>query len=359
MAEQDLDRNHEATPHKLKEARKKGQVAKSTDLTSVIVYLVAVVYMYWNGWENIKQQFLMSGSLLANIGNIGSNSLISLSVNAFLLTLEITAPFFATISIAAILANLFQTGPLLTSHPIQPDFTRLNPLQGIKKVFSGKTLFDLCRNIFKLLFLTIVIYLSLRDSIPKFLRLPWLTPSGYVKALIEAISSLGLKVGLVLALIAIVDLIYTRKQFAKQMNMSDRELKDETKNREGDPRIRSRMRKLRMELRERSLSVTKTARADVLITNPQHLAIALRYEHGSMVSPQMIAKGAGSLAAVMRKIAIKNNIPIVQNRLLARALYKNVNFDEYVPVELYAEVAKIIVWVFALKQRKETVGTEN
>lgn len=350
MAEQDTNRNQEATPYKLQEARKKGQVAKSTDVTSVIVYTVAIVYMYWHGWDSIKRQFLLCRTIFTNLNHIDSVQLLPVTLRVMMSTLEVIAPFFITICIAAIIANLIQTGPVLSSHPVQPDFSRLNPAQGFKKLFSGKTLFEVFRSLCKLILLTLILYLTLKAILPKLFLLPWLTPVGYIKTLLDAISSLGLKLALVLVLIAIIDLIYTRRLFAKQMNMSHREIKDESKNREGDPRVRSRMRQLRMEMRKRSMSVMKTASADVVITNPTHLAVALRYEHGKMESPLMVAKGAGLIASVMRSIARKNNIPIVQNKSLARALYKRVETEQHVPIELYAEVAKIIVWVFALRR---------
>ena len=195
-----------------------------------------------------------------------------------------------------------------------------------------------------------MLYFSLKAIFPKLILLPWGTPSGHLRTLVDILSSLGLKLALVLAVIAIIDMVYMQRHFANQMKMSHKDIKDEHKNREGDPRIRSRMRQLRMEMRKKSTSVMNTAKADVLITNPTHLAIALRYEHGKMESPQVIAKGAGMLANVMRAIAYKHHIPVVQNKPLARALYRQVDHENYVPIELYADVARIIVWVFALKR---------
>lgn len=136
------------------------------------------------------------------------------------------------------------------------------------------------------------------------------------------------------------------------MRMSRRELTDEAKNRDGDPRIRARMRELRNEMRKRSQSLQQTKNADVLLTNPTHIAIALRYVHGEMESPQVVAKGAGHLAAAMRQMAARHHIPVVQSPSLARKLFKELDVEHYVPPRMFAEVARIIVWVFAMRERQ-------
>jgi flagellar biosynthetic protein FlhB len=249
-----------------------------------------------------------------------------------------------------VVANLIQTGPILSLYPLKPDLTRLNPARGIKKLFSTKSLFDLGRMLAKLFVLGFVVYHSLKGLVPQFFIIQGLSPSGYVRTLLDSLAGMGLKISIALGVIALVDLIYVKRRFAKQMRMSGREMKDENKQREGDPRIRSRLRKLRMEMRKRTQAVGNTSQADVIITNPTHLAVALRYEHGAMTSPQLVAKGAGTVAAMMRQIAARKNIPVVQNPPLARKLYKQVDFDQHVPESLYADVARIIVWVFAMKQ---------
>ena len=350
MADQDTDKNQKATPHKLQEAKKKGQVAKSADFISVLVYVVAVVYFYWHGKAAIEQEFKLAAGIFGRVGIISTHQLAPFSMEMLILSWQILAPFFSVIMLAAIISNVVQTGPVFSFHPISPDVDRINPAQGIKRLFSVKTLFEVFRNLAKLVLLLTVLYFSLKAIFPKLILLPWGTPSGHLRTLVDILSSLGLKLALVLAVIAIIDMVYMQRHFANQMKMSHKDIKDEHKNREGDPRIRSRMRQLRMEMRKKSTSVMNTAKADVLITNPTHLAIALRYEHGKMESPQVIAKGAGMLANVMRAIAYKHHIPVVQNKPLARALYRQVDHENYVPIELYADVARIIVWVFALKR---------
>jgi flagellar biosynthetic protein FlhB len=258
--------------------------------------------------------------------------------------------------ITGVLANVLQTGPVFSYHPVKPDWDRVNPASGFKRVFTFRTLVMGLRAVLKFTLLGLMVYFALKDMLPQFFHISTLSPRGLTSALLDDFAALGLKIGVMLGFIALLDWIYTRYEFIKQMRMSHREMKDEHKHREGDPRIRARLRELRREMLKRSLSLRRTKDADVVITNPTHVAVALRYTHGQMTSPQVIAKGKGFMAAAMRKIAAKHQIPVVQNPSLARQLYKNLPIDFHVPTEMYAQVARIIVWVFARRdaQRNST-----
>ncbi|MDQ0045421.1 EscU/YscU/HrcU family type III secretion system export apparatus switch protein [Variovorax boronicumulans] len=359
MAEQDLDRNQAATPFKLERAKERGQVAKSADVVSALVFCVAMVYLTWRGFGSLESQFRFDMALLIQAARMDQSGaglwfLVEHSLRA---ALSLAAPFFAAIMLAAIFANMMQTGPILSADPVKIDFNRINPVQGLKRIFSIRVLFDTARAVVKLVLLTFVAYLALKALTGQFYALASLSPSGYLRMLVDDLSSVGLKMALVLALIALIDLMYTRHEFAKKMRMSQREMKDEVKQREGDPRIRARLRELRRETFKRSVALRQTRNADVLITNPTHIAVALKYEHGRMVSPQMLAKGAGNMAAAMREIAARHQIPVVQNPPLARRLYKELAVDHMVPPELYAQVARIIVWVFAMREQRHGRAT--
>lgn len=358
MAEQDLDRSEEATPYKLRKAREKGQVARSTDVTSALVFAVAVVYLTWKGAGTLQQQFRFDHALLlqAARADIPGLQVWPLLERMLTDTALLAAPFLLALLLAAVAGNLVQTGIHLSFEPLKADFNRINPVQGLKKVFSLRTLFDGARACIKLLLLTLVSYAALKALAPQFHHLAYLSPQGHVRTLLEDMSSLGLKMALVLGLIALLDLLYTRREFARKMRMSRRELKDEVKHREGDPRIRARLRELRREALKRSMALRHTRHADVLLTNPTHVAVALRYVHGEMDSPQLVAKGAGHLAAAMRQIAARHRIPVVQSPALARRLFRELDVDRHVPPHLFAEVARIIVWVFAMRERQAQRG---
>lgn len=354
MAEQDFDRNQPATPYKLKRARERGQAAKSADLVAALVFVVALIYLSWRGFEAVATQFRFDSALLVHAGRLdlsgaGLWPIIERSLRS---GLALAAPFFVTLMLAAIVANMMQTGPILSLEPIKFDFDRINPANGLKRLFSMRVLFDAGRAVVKLCLLTLVAFLGLKALTGQFYALASLSPIGYLRILLDDLASLGLRMALLLSVIALLDLMYTRREFAKKMRMSHRELKDEIKHREGDPRVRARMRELRQEMRKRSLALRQTRNADVLITNPTHVAVALKYEHGRMASPQLLAKGAGPLAASMREIAARHRIPVVQNPALARRLFRELPIDHPVPPELYAQVARIIVWVFAMREQQ-------
>jgi flagellar biosynthetic protein FlhB len=356
MAEQDLDRNQAATPYKLQRARERGQVAKSRDVVTVAVFATATVFLTWQGLDAAFAQFRFDQLLLVQAGRLDpATAMWPLVDRAIRATAALIAPFFGALMVAAVVGNVMQTGPILSFDPIKADFNRLNPVSGFKRIFSMRVLFDMARAIVKLGLLGLVAYFGLRALAGQFYVLASLSPLGYLQTLIDDLSSLGLKMTLILVLIALVDALYTRRSFAKQMRMSHRELKDEMKHREGDPRIRSRLRELRREMLKRSQSLRQTRNADVLITNPTHVAVALKYEHGRMVSPQLLAKGAGQLAAAMRDIAARHQIPVVHNPPLARRLFRELPVDHSVPPDLYAEVARIIVWVFAMREQRRDI----
>lgn len=356
--EQELDRNDAATPYKLEQARRKGQVARSADVVSAIVFGVAVVYFYARGWDFVMSQFQFDAELFKRAVAVSNpDQLWELAEQSCRAAMMLLLPAFATIMVAAILGNVLQTGPVLSLHPIQPDWQRLNPASGLKRVLSIRILFDAGRAIIKLVVLALVVHAALTALLPQFHQIAGRPPLAFTRLLLDDVASLCLKLALALAVIALIDLGFSRREFAKNMRMSKRELKDEVKNREGDPRIRGRLRELRREMLRRSRALSQTGSADVLITNPTHFAVALRYRHGEMAAPQLLAKGAGGMAAAMRQIAASKRIPVVQNRTLARAIYFGMDIDQHVPPALYADVARIIVWLLAMRRAKEAAAT--
>lgn len=351
MSEKDFDQTEEATPYKLEKAKEEGQVAKSNEVVSLSVYFIVIIYLYWRADTAFFDLISKSGVWFKTLGqSTNRDYLIFAAQNLLSEGLFLILPFLIVVCLTSIVSNVFQTGFVLSFSPITPDFERLNPVAGFKKFFAIKTVFDLFRTLLKLSLLISVSYLALRDLLPQVQKVAHLPIPGMIKFTLSSIISIGVKLALTLLLIAFIDHVYTRYDFAKKMRMSKRDVKDEHKNREGDPRIRSRLRELRRDMLKKSMSAKNTREADVLITNPVHLAIALKYEHGKMASPKVLAKGAGGLANLMKFIAKRNNIPIVENRTLARKLYKQIEIEQHVPEHLYAEVAKIMVWVFALQK---------
>jgi flagellar biosynthetic protein FlhB len=358
MAEQDSDRSEHATPHKLEEARRKGQVAKSVDLTAVAILATLVLSLYALGMDGLKQALRLQLNVLARAGRgpWQADDVMAWLAQLLYGVLHILAPLFLALGVAAVLANLVQTGPVFSTKPLAPDMSRLNPATGFKRVFSLRTVYEGGKSIFKLACLSMVAYEALRDAVPGLIGLQSLDARAYLKVLLGVTTGVLVKMVLVLLLIALIDVTYTRWDYAKRMRMSRRDIKDEARHRDGDPRIRARLRELRLEMLRRSKSMRNLPAADVLITNPTHLAVALSYEHGKSAAPRLVAKGAGEMARKMRQAAGRHNIPIVQNRSLARALYKQVDYDSFVPETFYAQLAKIMVWVYTLREARQAQG---
>lgn len=353
MAEQDLDRNQPATQHKLDEARKKGQVAKSADLVSALVFAAAMLYFHAGGFKALVDQFRFDRLLLASATQAGRSEQAywPAVIEAARHSAALVLPVLLLIMVAAMLANFLQVGAIWSTTPVKPDWQRLNPATGFKRVFSLRTLFETARALVKLAVMGIVVYFALWSLVPQFHEIAGLSSLGFVKMLHADLAAVGWKLALTMFVIALIDLGYTRREFGKKMRMSHREIKDEYKNREGDPRIRRRIRELQRELLQRSASINRTRDASVLLTNPTHYAVALRYEHGEMAAPVMLAKGAGVVAQAMRAMAARHGIPVVAMPTLTRALYADMRPDQQVGIAHYADVAKIMIWVISMRKR--------
>jgi flagellar biosynthetic protein FlhB len=353
MAEQDLDRSEAATPFKLQKARDKGQTPRSTELVGCAVFLAAVGWLVALGADAWHGLLLVARLPLLRAGEAASLPAMwvlvhDIAAGAF----AVLWPLFLAMALAAIAASVAQTGMVFSFEPLRPDLTRLHPVNGLRRIFSMRTLFDTARACIKLALLVGVAWLALRGLLAGFASASALSPADFVRVLLQQAGSLGWKLALAMAAVAAVDLVFTRREFTRRMRMSRRELKDEFRHREGDPRIRARVRELRREMLRRSQSIKNTRDADVVLTNPTHYAVALRYAHGEMAAPRVVAKGAGQVAAAMREIAARHRIVVVQNPPLARRLFREAALDEYLPPAFHAEVARIIVWVLALRQQK-------
>jgi flagellar biosynthetic protein FlhB len=358
MADQDLDRSEAATPFKLQKARAQGQTARSVDVVGSAVFLAGVAWLTWQGgaaWQALLEAARLP-LLYAGEGRQGLSAWWPLVTQLVTASARLLAPLFAALMGAAIVASMAQTGAVLSFEPLRMDFSRLNPVTGLQRICSLRTLFNGARACVKLVLLALVAWFALRSLFPQFHALGNLSAGGFVQLLLQDLGSLGWKMGLALALVGCADLAFTRREFGQRMRMSRRELKEEYRHREGDPRIRGRLRELRREMLKRSQSVQNTREADVVLTNPTHYAVALRYVHGEMDAPRVIAKGAGQLAAAMREMAARHRVVVVQNPPLARRLYREAPLDATIPASFHAEVARIIVWVLAARRRREAAA---
>jgi flagellar biosynthesis protein FlhB len=354
--EQDLDRNLDASPYKLEEARKRGQVARSPDVTTMAVLVAALMLAYGALLPALKglAQLMRKGlsaqpSLLAD--STGAAQFLAAPLRE---AIAVLAPLLFAVVVFSLLAGLLQSGGLVFSTtPIKPDITRLNPVQGFKKLFSIRLLYEAFKNTLKLLAMVAVTWLALKALLPNALHLLALPGKALLFQLADSIGGLMAKLCAVLLAFMLVDLLFSRWDFLRNLKMSHREMEDEHKNREGDPRIRRRQREIRLQFLKSSRAVSQVPQAQVVITNPTHVAVALRYEHGVTPAPLVVAKGAGVLAQQIRRAANKAGVPIVHSPRLARALYKEVAQDGYVPETWYPPVARILVWLRSLREARE------
>jgi flagellar biosynthesis protein FlhB len=343
MAEQEQNRSEKATPFKLAEARKQGQVAKSLDFNSFVLVFALLLLMTTLGGGIAERVTSLSSWLFQQSGALrvegtGDVAWFGELVIAFL---GIIVPFAAVGMVFAALANIIQTGPVFTFVPLKPKFERINPVAGFKRVFSKRMLFEAFKTFIKLGFFGAILYAffaSVWPSLPQAasgdagVQVAWLRENGM---------AMLFRLVLAMLIVGVLDLVYVRWQYDKQMMMSRRELKEEVKRREGDPQVRAKIRELQRENLKQARSLGRVPEADVLITNPDHLAIALRYVRGEMSAPCVIAKGADAWAAQMKTIAREHGIPIFERRGLARQLFRSSRLDQPIPPDTFVDVARV------------------
>lgn len=353
MAETSEEKNQAATPHKLREARKQGQVAKSLEANYAVVLVVLVVACF-----ALLPSFALRVESLARrlLNDAQRSDWASDHVSEWLLQqmhdgLSSLAPVLLAIVCAALAVNIAQTGAVFSTTPITPDFSRLNPAKGIEKLFSKRVFYDAARSVAKLALLSYIAWKAIDGLVPALMRSSYLDIHALPHQILDQATSLLCKLLAGVVLIAAVDLAYSRYEFAKKMRMSHKDVSDEHKQREGDPRIRSRMRQLRLEMLKQARAARDLPKADVLITNPTHIAIAISYRHGEMPAPKLLCKASGKLALRLREAARTHRIPVVENRPLARALFKQAGADDYVPEQLYPQVARILLWVYVSRRQ--------
>lgn len=356
MAEQEQNRSEPATPFKLEDAKKQGQVAKSLDVNSFAIICALLLALIAIGASTVTKLAELESTLFAVAGSIELSSIgtaIAWFGQLMMAFLGIILPFAAIGVVFAILANLLQTGPIFTFVPLKPKFERINPVAGFKRVFNKKMLFEGVKTFLKLCLFGTIACSFLIGALPSLPAVAVGEVGVQTNWLASHATGLLFRLGLAMLVIALLDVAWVRWSFRKQMMMSRRELKEETKRREGDPLIRAKLRELQRENLKRAKSMGRVPDSDVLITNPQHLAIALKYVRGEMSAPHIVAKGMDAWAADMRAIAHKNRIPVIQRRSLARELYRRGQLDRPIPSHTFVDVARVYVEAEAERRARE------
>jgi len=353
MAEQNKDqrKTERATPKKREEARKKGQVAKSRDAASVAVLLACLIFFWFGASGMVEKTMALARGLLTQSAqfNVDCNNIQGLSISLVYKISALLFPLFLTAFSMALLVNYLQVGFVLSAESVQPKLSKIDPIKGFQKLFSIRSLVELAKNIFKISIVGFVVYMTIRGEIGNFIPLMDQSVWGILIYIAGVAFKIVLMVCLALIILAILDYIYQKWEFEKNLKMTKQEVKDESRQTEGDPLVKARIRRLQRDMARKRM-MASVPEADVVITNPTHLAVALRYDQTSALAPKVVAKGTGFIAENIKDIARKNNVPIVNNKPLARVLYKHVDVDEMIPANLYKAVAEVLAFVYGRKR---------
>ncbi len=360
MAEDsDLEKTEPASPRRLEKAREEGQVVRSRELNTFLVLSAGVGTLWILGgfmFHNLSQivhHSMWFDPLVGRDASVMVTSAAGLVYRALLTLL----PLFGVLVVVAILASVLLGGMVFSSKALQPKFERMNPIKGIGRMFSAQTLVELFKTLAKALVIGgvgVTVITSYRDEM---LALMHATPS---EALTHGMSLVALCCALIIAaliLIVIIDAPWQLYSHFKKLRMSRQDLKQEHKESEGDPHVKGRIRQQQRAMARRRM-MSEVPHADVVVTNPTHYAVALRYQEGRGGAPVVVAKGAGLIAAQIRQIAGDHKVPLLSAPPLARAIYHNVELDREIPAELYSAVAEVLAWVFRLRTWAPGTGQE-
>ncbi|MBU0502715.1 MAG: flagellar biosynthesis protein FlhB [Candidatus Margulisbacteria bacterium] len=349
------DKSEDPTPHRLREAREKGQIAKSREITVAVALLLTYMFFRYLGPFMINNIHDMVKTIYLLIPEVKDFNLsfagYVLAIGARALALTVL-PIFAVAFMASLIAEALQTGFIFSFEPLSPKLEKLNPLQGFKKMFGLQGIVELIKSLLKIGIVFYIAWSAAKEELPFIIILieaqPWdiLFLGGGIAYKIAT------RVGLFYIVVAILDYMYRRWEYMKNLRMSKQEVKEEYKRLEGDPMVKQRMRDLQRQAAHQRM-MGSVPQADVVVTNPTHIAVALKYETGKMQAPLLLAKGQRKIAEQIREIAEKYEINIVENEPLARSIYRTTKVNSEVPPELYQAVAEILAYVYKLKRERE------
>ncbi len=352
------EKTEEATPKKLEDARKEGKVAKSKELANgagILALFLTLKFATGFMGNTFLSTFSEVYGMIPNVtiqyqGMVPENDFIILIRYGLLRVLIICLPVFVTGFIVAFLCDFVQVQWHPTLKPLTPKFSNLNPLNGVKRLFSVNALVELVKALMKIILISIIVYSYAKDKLYYLFAMYDMTIMQALNLILETVVDLGIRISAVYAIIAAGDFIYQRTKFKRDMRMTKQEVKDEYKQTEGDPQIKGKIRQ-RMQQASQRRMMQNVPKADVVITNPTHYAVAIQYDADMYPAPIVLAKGENYLAQKIKEAAKENNIEIVENKPLARMLYSSVEVGEMIPPELYQAVAEVLAFVYKLQGR--------
>ena len=346
------DKTEEPTDKKRRDARKKGQVARSQELNAAFVLLTgffAIKVLWEYIYENIAGY---SAYIFGNLALFGTSteSIMELFLGILVLLVKTAFPIMFGIMIIGLGISFYQVGLVVSTEKIEPKLDNLNPINGFGRIFSKRSLVEMFKSLFKILVIGFFLYLYLKDEIPFMPYFIYYDLPYSLAEIADKIFTMAFQVIGVIMVLAVADYAYQQWQTTQDLMMTKQEVKDEYKQTEGDPQIKG---KIRQKQRQMAMSrmMQEVPKADVIVTNPTHFAVALLYEQG-MSAPKVLAKGQDLVAQRIKEVARENDIMIVENKPLARALYDTVEIGGFVPESLYKAVAEVLAYVYKLKKKK-------
>lgn len=346
--DQGQERSQPATPKRRIESRQRGQVPKSTDLVAAVSLISAMMILHLYGETLIQKLVSNMRFFLGSLPlTLASDQIRPLWPQAGRTLLETSVPIIVLVGAMAMAVLYAQVGWLITLKPLEPKLNRLNPISGIRRLFGLNSLVKLGMSLVKTIVVTWVAYSVMSEQVGMIVGIGTLTDWQVLGRGADLIFSLSIRVGAVLLILALLDYAYQRWKQNQDMKMTKQEVKEEMRQMEGDPVMRRRQRTVQMQLAIQRIR-SSVPRADVVVTNPTELAIALKYDAETMTAPRVVAKGQGLLACRIREVAIEHGIPIVERRPLVQALYKIVDVGQEVPAQFYKAIAEILAYVYEL-----------
>lgn len=352
------EKTEPATGKKLTDARKDGKVSKSKEIITAVslmsLFILIKVYVGTMGGKFVdcfKEFYGIFDKIVTTSANGLAMNVIQGALRTMVIDiLVMLAPIFIVGVIIAVLGNVLQQKWMITTKPLKPELSKLSPLNGFKKIFSVRQLFEVGKSIAMLTVIGIVVYATIKDKLGLLFTFYDITLNSALGLIGEVITDLGIRISALFLIVGALDFFYQRHKFKEDMKMSKQEVKDEFKNTEGDPQVKNQIRRKMQEASRRRM-MQALPEADVVITNPTHFAVALKYEEGAGKAPMVLAKGADYLAQQIKEKARECKIEIVENKPLARILYNNVDIGAEIPSELYQAVAEVLAYVYTLKNK--------
>ncbi|WP_216827972.1 flagellar biosynthesis protein FlhB [Alkalihalobacterium elongatum] len=347
------EKTEKATPKKRQDTRKKGQVAKSTDVNTAIILLLVFLSLWFIG-------HIVGDHLLAMLKHTFQNymlmDLTEMSLKMVLNEITFTSatvllPIMLIALIAGVFSSYLQVGPLFAPEAIKPKLSKLDPIKGFKRIFSVRAIVELLKSLLKISFVGMVVFTILWLTLDSVMILSQKPVADGFYQIAQLTVIMGVVVAVLLLILSIPDYLYQKYDHEKQIRMSKKDIKDEHKNMEGDPKVKSKRKQKQMEM-AMSRMMQEIPKADVVITNPTHFAVVLKYDGEKMDAPVIVAKGVDYVAFKIRSIAKNHDIIIVENKPLARALYAETNIGDIVPEDLFKAVAEILAYVYRLKNKE-------